>query len=369
MQLLSSQCIVIKIGSALLVDEEKYCVNTTWLTSLIEDVVDLIKQNIKVVLVSSGAMAYGKISLGIRNQQLALDSKQAIAATGQIQLMHNYQALLNQHQIKAAQVLLNLDDTENRRRYINLRNTLQKLLEMNIVPIINENDSLATAEIRYGDNDRLAARVAQLVDANSLILLSDIDGFYTNDPRLDSKATLIPLIKALTPEIIAMAKNSSTNYGSGGMITKLEAAKIAMSSGCNMLVAAGKPMHPIQHFLKTNKGTWFKSKKTPKNAKKIWLQEHLKLSGAIEIDSGAESALMKGSSLLPVGISNIRGEFEKGSVIKIITAHQTEIARGFVNYSHQELQKIIGKNTFEIKKILGYNGCDEVIHRDNLVIL
>lgn len=369
MDLLSCQSIVIKIGSALLVDESGACLNEVWLKSLIEDVLSLTQQGIKVIIVSSGAMACGRFSLALGKKQLSLDSKQAISAVGQIELMHHYQALLNQHQLKAAQVLLTLEDTESRARYINLRNTLKKLLEMSIIPIINENDSVATEEIRYGDNDRLAARVAQIVDADALILLSDIDGFYTDDPRINPKAEIMPLVEHLTPEILAMAKGSSTNYGSGGMRTKLDAAQIATGSGCNMLITLGKPLNPIKRFLTSNKGTWFKSTITHKKAKKIWLQQHLKLSGAVVIDKGAVAALKKGSSLLPVGIAAVNGHFGKGTVVTIITDDHLEIARGIVSYSSQDLKQIIGKSSKEIEAILGYYGCDEAIHRDNLVIL
>ncbi len=369
MDLLSCKRIVIKIGSALLVDESGECLNTAWLTSLVDDVVELTHRGIKIIIVSSGAMACGRFILALGNKQLSLDSKQAISAVGQIELLHHYQALLNQHDLKAAQVLLTLEDTEARARYINLRNTLKKLLEMSIIPIINENDSVATAEIRYGDNDRLAARVAQIVDADALILLSDIDGFYTDDPRRNAEAQLIPLVEGLTPDILAMAQGSSTNHGSGGMKTKLDAADIAMSGGCHMLITLGKPLNPIKHYLLNQKGTWFKSDITPKKAKKRWLQQHLKLSGSIIIDEGAVNALKKGSSLLPVGISSITGQFGKGAVVNVMTQEQHEIARGIASYSSHDLKQISGKNTKDIESILGYYGCDEAIHRDNLVIL
>lgn len=370
MQLTDSKCIVIKIGSALLVNEQQLCVNYEWLESLINDIAKLINQGIKVVLVSSGAVAFGKLSLDIAHKQLTLDNKMAVAAVGQIQLMHTYQTLLSQQRLKAAQVLLTLDDTEHRRRYINLRNTLHRLIHMGIIPIINENDSVSSPEIRYGDNDRLSARVAQMVDADTLVLLSDIDGLYTDDPRLSTQAMFIPQVDNLTSDIFQMAKDSSTNYGSGGMRTKLDAAEIATNSGCRMLITAGKPLHPIENFIKTQRGTWFVPKITLNNAKKIWLKQHLKALGTITIDSGAVSALQKGASLLPIGIVDVSGQFEKGSAVNIVTTENNKkIARGLSNYSKHDVLKIMQKNTSEIEVLLGYSGCKEVVHRDNMVIL
>lgn len=369
MDLLACQCIVIKIGSALLVNEARRTLDHAWMESLINDVVHLVEKGIKVVLVSSGAMACGRFALEVSHKSLSLDSKQAIAAVGQIQLMHDYQVLLQQHQLKAAQVLLTLSDTENRAHYINLRNTISKLLEMGVIPIINENDSVATAEIRYGDNDRLAARVAQLVDADALVLLSDIDGLYDDDPKSSLDATLIPLVSSLTPQIISMAKDSKTHYGSGGMKTKLEAANIAMNSGCHMLICLGKNQNPIQQYLSTKRGTWFKSQTTHKSAKKVWLEQHLQPSGAIILDAGAVNALQQGSSLLPVGIVCVEGDFPKGAVLRIMGDSQHEIARGMVNYSSNDLKQIIGKNSKDFADILGYYGCHEAVHRDNLVMI
>jgi len=369
MQLSGSKCLVVKVGSALLVDEEKQSFNIDWLTSLIADLVHYSKQGTSVVLVSSGAMAYGKLSLNLTNKPISLDRKQAIAAVGQVQLMHQYQLLLSPHGLTAGQVLLSMVDTENRRRYINVRNTLKELLAMGIIPIINENDSVATEEIRYGDNDRLAARVAQLVDAEHLVLLSDIDGFYTDDPRRDPNAKLMPQVDALTPDILNMAKESSTNYGSGGMITKLAAAEIAIKSGCHMLITAGKHAHPLQTYDKHRIGTWFKADKTPTNAKKIWLQQHLQPVGGLVIDAGASEALQRGASLLPVGIVDVQGPFHKGDVITLLDSAQKPLGRGIVNYSSQEVLSIKGKNASDINNTLGYDGCHEVVHRDNLIIL
>jgi len=361
--------VVIKVGSALLIDETDSTVHTKWLTSLIEDISQFLKRGIKVVLVSSGAIAYGKISLGLTTTHMSLDSKQAASAVGQIHLMQLYHQLFDQQGVKTAQILLTISDSEHRQRYLNLRNTLHKLLTLGVVPIINENDSVATSEIRYGDNDRLAARVAQMVDADTLVLLSDIDGFYTDDPRKNIQANFIPVIDNLDHEIIKMAKNSSSNYGSGGMITKLDAAKIATSSGCHMLITAGKQLNPLQHFIDTQRGTWFKSNTTPTRAKKNWLREHLKTDGTLRIDEGAVNALKNGASLLPVGIISCDGNFHKGAMVCVLTHDNQEIARGLVNYSAQEVTKIIGKPSQHIPEVLGYEGCDEVIHRDNLSLL
>lgn len=368
MDLMSCRCVVIKVGSALLIDEQKSAVNTPWLCSLIDDIAMLINHGIQVAIVSSGAIAYGKITLGLAKQKIPVDKKQAAAALGQIKLIQIYQTLLEQQNLKAAQILLTLADSESRRSYLNLRNTLKNLLSMRIVPVINENDSIATGEIRYGDNDRLAARVAQMIDADALVLLSDIDGFYTQDPSRSKTAKLIPEVQQLTPEILAMATDSNKNYGSGGMITKLAAAKIANNSGCHMLITSGTVAHPIRQYLSSNVGTWFRATMSQPNAKKIWLRDHLNPQGTITIDAGAEQALRKGASLLPVGITTLAGKFHKGAPVKIINRDQQEVACGLSNYDYQDLQQIIGIVGSEIEAILGYDGCHEVIHRDNLAI-
>lgn len=369
MQIESSRCVVIKIGSALVVDEEKNQPHLRWLNSLITDVRALMDKGIKVVLVSSGAIAFGKLTMSVTGKHQALDSKQALAAIGQIELMHAYKNLLSEHGLDAAQIVLNLQDTENRRRYVNLRNTLRRLLEMRVVPVINENDSLTTEEIRFGDNDRLAARVAQLVDADTLVLLSDIDGFYTADPRVSPDAKLLKQVDKLTPDILAMAQNSSSDYGSGGMITKLKAVKIATESGCHLLIAPGKHLHPIQTAIDKDLGTWFPAVQSKSRARKAWLKQHLKLHGTITVDAGAAAALMKGSSLLPVGITAQQGEFAKGSVLQVLNPDGVEIARGFTNYRYSDLQKIKGKKSDEFELLLGYMGCSEAIHRNNLVLI
>jgi glutamate 5-kinase len=365
----NSHCIVIKIGSALLVDEQTHAVNRQWLVTVIDDVASLLAAGCKVVLVSSGAIALGKIALDITEKSLTLDAKQAAAAVGQIQLLNLYQSLLADVNHKAAQVLLTLNVTEDRQSYINLRNTMLKLLDYGVVPVINENDSVSTAEIRYGDNDRLAARVAQMIGADTLVLLSDIDGLYTADPHKDRDAVLIPEVKLLTPEIMSMGKESHSNYGSGGMATKLAAAQIATKNGCRMLITAGKPQYPISHFMREQRGTWFHAEDTPNNAKKRWLEQHLRSAGFIEVDNGAVNALKQGASLLPIGIKTVNGQFQKGSAVAIVDHNSKKIAMGLSNYTSDQLQKIIGKQSQEIADILQFEGCAEVIHRDNLVLI
>lgn len=369
MNLEKSQTIIIKIGSSLLVDASNQKVHHEWMESLVADVVNLMQQGKRVVLVSSGAIAFGRITAKLKTRPTSLDLKQAMAAVGQVQLMHTYQTLFKTHELNAAQVLVTLEDTEDRTRFINLRNTLNTLLDINIVPIINENDSVATSEIRYGDNDRLAARVVQMVDADTLILLSDIDGLYTDDPRSNPKATLIPLVSEVDTTIMSMAKNSSTNVGTGGMITKLEAAKIAVNSGCNMLITAGKHKHPIQHFIDNQIGTWFTANISVQTAKKNWLQQHLKPSGTLIVDAGAAKALANGASLLAVGIVRVESHFSKGATIEIVDNDKKLIARGLVNFSSNDLHKIIGKHSDHFSSVLHYETGDTVVHRDNLVLL
>lgn len=368
-QLNTSKRMVIKIGSALLVDETNAVINHNWLVGLIDEIAELVSQGVKIILVSSGAIALGKLTLHLKHKHLLLDKKQAAAATGQIQLMQLYQSLLQAKDLQAAQVLLTLGDTENRRHYINLRNTLLQLLQLRVIPIINENDSVATDELCYGDNDRLAARVAQMVEADTLVLLSDIDGLYDADPHSHEHARLIPEVKTVNKDIIAIAKDSHSNYGSGGMVTKLAAAKIAMRSGCHMLITNGKVQHPLKRFIDSNVGTWFVPKISPQRARKNWLCSHLQMAGTITVDAGAAAALRQGASLLPVGIVNVQQDFLKGVAVEVVHGDNKVIARGLSNYSCSELVKIIGKNSAEIETSLGYRGCDEVIHRDNLVFL
>lgn len=360
--------IVIKIGSALLVDSQTGTIHSEWLAGLISEIVALWKNQKEIIIVSSGAIPLGRRHLQFNHRSLQLEEKQASAAVGQIKLAHAYQAAFESHGITAAQILLTLDDSENRRRYLNAKNTLESLINLRAIPVINENDSVATAEIRYGDNDRLAARVAQMVSADTLVLLSDIDGLYTSNPRKDKHAKLIPEVTALTPEILAMAGDSATEYGSGGMVTKLAAAKIALASGCRMVIALGKHFKPLTHIDQTSENTWFIPETTPANARKNWIAQHLKPTGRMVVDQGAALALQQGKSLLSVGVINIEGDFHKGDAICIVTQQGHEIARGLTNYNAHDAKKIMGQKSANFEKILGYLGSEEMIHRNDLVL-
>ena len=368
MKIKASKRLIVKIGSRLLIDENQQKLNIPWLESLLDDLSDFIKQGIQIIIVSSGAVAYGNLILQFDHHRLTLDAQQASSAVGQIQLIHTFQTLLAQRGLIAAQVLLTLHDIEDRRRFINCRNSIERLLRMQVVPIINENDCVGTAELRYGDNDRLAARTAQMTDADTLVLLSDIDGLYDQDPTFNTQANFIPTVHKITPEIEAMAGESATCYGSGGMITKLAAAKITMQSGCRLLITRGTIMNPLRHYEEQGHGTWFLPETTSLNAKKRWLKQHVKPAGTLLIDHGAAKALLSGKSLLPVGILTVKGHFNKGEVIRIVNPDQQEIARGLTNYSVRDIEKIIGTSSDQIEVRLGYRGCHEVIYRNNLVV-
>lgn len=361
--------IVVKIGSSLVVDDKTGTIHRQWLNSFLDDIVQYWQQGQDVVIVSSGAIALGRRHLHFNQHPLQLEEKQASASVGQIRLAHAYQEILEKQGISVAQILLTLDDSENRKRYLNAKNTLETLLKLRVIPIINENDTIATAEIRFGDNDRLAARVAQMISADTLVLLSDIDGLYTANPRLNADAQFIPEVKKLTPEILAMAGDSATQYGSGGMITKLAAAKIALASGCRMVIAAGKHLSPLTRIDKTEMNTWFIPDTSPSNARKIWIAQHLKPHGFITIDAGAINALQQGKSLLSVGVIAIEGEFHKGDAVCVMDTNKQEIARGLMNYSSHEARKIMGQKSSAYETILGYRGCEEMIHRNDLVLI
>lgn len=361
--------IVIKIGSALLVDPKLGTIHQSWLQALCEDIAKLRQQGTEVVIVSSGSIAIGKRYLDLKTGPLLLEQQQAAAATGQVRLMQAYQALLAEHDIAIAQILLTLDDSENRKRYINARNTIETLLDLNVVPIINENDTVATSEIRYGDNDRLSARVAQMTGADALVLLSDIDGLYTADPRQDKTATLIPQVEQISAEILAMAGDSGTQFGSGGMKTKLAAANIVMASGCRMVICNGRALHPISQLESGAACTWFIPALSPKNARKTWLAQHLKPRGSVTIDAGAVKALGQGRSLLSVGVLAVTGQFSKGDPVSIQDEAGKELARGLMNYPAHEATLIKGAQSKAIQSILGYCGSDEMIHRNDLVLL
>jgi len=360
--------IVVKVGSALLVDAATGRLNRAWLETLVADIVRLRRQGKEVVLVSSGAIALGRRHIGLPRGPLRLEESQAAAAVGQIRLAHAYKELLEAEGVPVAQVLLTLEDSEQRRRYLNARATLTTLLACGAVPVINENDTVATAEIRYGDNDRLAARVAQMVSADCVVLLSDIDGLYTADPNKDPTARFIPLVREITPEIEAMAGDSASEVGRGGMATKVIAARIAVAAGCHFCIAAGAPRHPVRRIEQGGRCTWFRPAATPVAARKQWIAGTLRPAGELRIDEGAVRALRSGKSLLPAGVTATSGRFERGDTVSVCTADGREVARGIVAYGDAEAARIIGRRSADIAALLGYAGRDELIHRDDLVL-
>jgi glutamate 5-kinase len=361
--------VVVKVGSALLAEAGSGRVNRGWLESLAEDIAALRARGQEVVVVSSGAIALGRRQLGLPAGRLRLEESQAAAAAGQIRLAHAWKEVLEQHGFAVAQVLLTLGDTEERRRYLNARNTLTTLLRLGAIPVINENDTVATAEIRYGDNDRLAARVAQMVSADALVLLSDVDGLYTADPRRDRQARLVPLVEAITPEIEAMAGGSASDVGSGGMVTKLLAAKIAVAAGCHMCIAAGREHNPLRNIASGARCTWFEAAASPVTLRKQWIAGLLKPAGELQVDEGAARALGDGRSLLPAGVVKVVGRFDKGDVVIVRGPSGVEIARGLAAYSSPEAMLICGRKSGELEGLLGYRGRDEMIHRDDLVLI
>jgi glutamate 5-kinase len=360
--------LVVKVGSALLVDEQKGDIRRAWLDALADDIARLKKRGVDVLLVSSGAIAAGRRHLGLTGKALKLEEKQAAAATGQIKLAHAWQAALARHDITVAQILLTPDDTEQRRRHLNARSTINQLLKLNAVPVINENDTVATDEIRFGDNDRLAARVAQMVSADTLVLLSDIDGLYTADPRLDKAARRIEIVTEITADIEGMAGEAPAGYSSGGMVTKMTAAKIALAAGCRMAIAFGKRDHPLTALADGAPCTWFLPQAEPRTARKRWIASSLQPVGTLRVDAGALAALAAGKSLLPAGVQAVEGNFERGDPIVIRGPSGEEVARGLIAYSAADAVLIKGHKSREIEAILGYRGRDEMIHRDDLVL-
>jgi len=359
----------VKVGSTLLVDGDSGRVNRAWLETLVEDLLRLRKRGQRVILVSSGAIALGRRRLGLKHGTLRLEESQAAAAVGQIRLAHAYKELLESHDVTVAQVLLTLEDSERRRRYLNARATLESLLELGALPVINENDTVATAEIRYGDNDRLAARVAQMSGADCLLLLSDVEGLYSADPNRDPAARLIREVRHITPEIEAMAGRSTSQLGSGGMSAKIVAARIAMAAGCHLCIAAGAHQHPLRRIEEGADCTWFVPTATPAAARKQWIAGTLRPAGALTIDAGALRALLEGRSLLPAGVTGTRGRFERGDTVSVVSAEGAEVARGIIAYSDADAARIMGRRSAEIAQLLGFRGRDEMIHRDNLVLL
>ncbi len=361
--------LVLKIGSSLLVDQATGKLNRAWLESIADELARLQKRGQQVLVVSSGAIALGRPYLGMSRDQRRLEDAQAAAAAGQILLAHAYQDLLEARGIRIAQVLLTLGDTEDRRRYLNARNTLETLLKLNVIPVINENDTVATQEIRYGDNDRLGARVAEMTSSDVLVLLSDVDGLYDGDPNRNPAARLIPEVRELTPEIEALAGTSATEFGSGGMITKLMAARICMNAGCATVIASGKRLYPVQAIEDGADCTWFLPGRTPRQARKQWIAGTLVPRGSVTVDEGAERALRAGSSLLPVGIIEVSGEFQSGDAVTIRNRAGRDLARGLAAHSSDEARRICGRRSEELAALLGYSGRDEFIHRDNLALL
>ena len=360
--------VVVKVGSALLVDGATGRLNRAWLETLVADIVRLRRAGREVVLVSSGAIALGRRHLGLPKGPLRLEESQAAAAVGQIRLAHAYKELLEGQDIAVAQVLLTLEDSEQRRRYLNARATLSELLARGAVPVINENDTVATAEIRYGDNDRLAARVAQMISADCLVLLSDIDGLYTADPNKDPGAEFIPVVREITAEIQGMAGGSASDVGRGGMATKVMAARIAVAAGCHMVIAAGAHRHPVRRIEQGARCTWFLPSETPVAARKQWIAGTLRPAGSLVVDEGARRALRQGKSLLPAGVTAISGRFDRGDTVSVVAADGREVARGITAYSDQDAARIIGRRSADIEGLLGFRGRDELIHRDDLVM-
>ncbi len=359
---------MVKVGSALLVDQGSGRLNRSWLEALVHDLKRMRRRGQQIIIVSSGAVALGRRQLGLARGALPLEHKQAAAAVGQIRLAHAYKELLEEEGTAVAQLLLTLQDSEQRRRYLNARATLNTLLELGAIPVINENDTVATAEIRYGDNDRLAARVAQMASADCLVLLSDVDGLYSADPNLDPQAEFFPEVRGIGPRIEAMAGGSASDVGSGGMATKIEAARIALDAGCHMCIASGHPMHPLKRIEDGERCTWFIPSASPATARKQWIAGSLKPAGVLTIDAGAERALRAGRSLLPAGVTGLQGTFERGDAVDIADAAGRVVARGLVAYSSGDVQRIMGRQSSDIEQLLGYRGRAAVVHRDDLVL-
>lgn len=360
--------IVIKVGSALLADAATGTVKRDWLQTLAADIAELRRRGQEVILVSSGAIALGRRQLALPPGRLKLDEKQAAAAVGQISLAHAWTEVLEQHELTVAQILLTPGDTEQRRRYLNARNTMRTLLKLGAVPVINENDTVATAEIRYGDNDRLAARVAQMISADCLVLLSDVDGLYTADPTRDPNAQFIPEVRVITPDIERMAGGSSSAVGTGGMATKVVAAKIAVGAGCHMCVALGREPHPVRRIAEGARCSWFYPSASPGTMRKQWIAGTLQPAGELFVDDGAVAALRRGKSLLPAGVTRVVGYFQRGDALIVRDAEGNEIARGLVAYSSGDAERLRGRKSSEIDALLGFHGRAEIIHRDDLVL-
>lgn len=359
--------LVVKVGSSLLVGPDGE-VRRAWLGGVAENIASLRGHGHDVLVVSSGAIAIGSQVLGINKKRARLEELQAAAAAGQVRLVHAWQEALAAYGIRAAQILLTPEDTENRRRFLNARGTLEKLLERGVVPVINENDTVATEEIRYGDNDRLAARVAQLVMADALILLSDVDGLYTSDPRSGAGAEHIPEVGRITDDIQAMAGETRSDIGSGGMATKVQAARIATHAGCSTVIASGVIDRPLEALAAGGTCTVFRAEGTPAAARKQWLAGVLEVRGELRVDDGAVRALGEGRSLLPVGVVEVIGRFRRGDVVTLVDNRGNELGRGLAEYSSEEAANLAGCQSANIEEHLGYRGRSVMVHRDDLVM-
>ena len=366
MYLNNSKIIVIKIGSSLLVDSKKK-IRKKWLLSFAKDIQKLKNKNQKVVIVSSGAIALGCKKINFNKKSIKLDKSQAIASIGQIELMNLFSQTFTKYKLNISQILLTLEDTEERRRSLNAKRTFENLFDLGFIPIVNENDTIATTEIKYGDNDRLASRVAQITSADTLILLSDVDGLYTKNPKIFKDAKLIKKVNDLKKDLKQINIKGVNEYGSGGMQTKIEAAKICQLAGCNMIIANGLYTNPISRIIEKNNCTWFSPKVSKLAARKKWIISSVSPKGVIIIDDGAKKALKSGKSLLAAGIKKISGNFNKGDHIKILDKKNIECARGLSSFTSEEIIKIMGHHSNEIEKLLGYVAKSEVIHKDDMV--
>jgi glutamate 5-kinase len=360
--------IVVKIGSALLVDRTTGKLRQNWLDSLADDVARLAGQGKELILVSSGSIALGRQLIALPKGPLALEQSQAAAAVGQIGLAHAYQELFRARNLTAAQILLTLSDTEERRRYLNARQTMETLLHYRAIPVVNENDTVATTEIRYGDNDRLSARVASMMSADVLVLLSDIDGLYTAPPGTDPNAKRLDEVRAITPQIEAMAGDVGSELSRGGMKTKVEAGRIALAAGAHMVIASGKVLRPLAQLEEGAPCTWFIAQSDPVSARKRWISGQLEPKGTVYVDAGAEKALAQGRSLLPAGVTRIDGRFDRGDAVLIRASDGRELGRGLIAYEASEAIQIVGKRSTDIAAILGVEGRAELIHRDDMAL-
>lgn len=359
--------LVVKIGSALLVDRDTGALRSDWLTSLAADVARIRARGTDVILVSSGSIALGRGVLGLPMTALTLEQSQAAAAVGQIRLARAYEEVLAPHGIIAGQVLVTLEDSQDRRRYLNSRATMETLLGLGVTPIVNENDTIATDEIRYGDNDRLAAQVAVTVGADQLILLSDVDGLYTANPYMQSDAQHIGYVEKITPDIESMAGDAGSGLSKGGMITKVMAARVATDAGCAMAITLGSPLHPLTTLENGARATWFAAQTDPQAARKRWIAA-MKPRGTITIDDGAKGALSRGKSLLPAGVTGVDGDFGRGELVTIKDAAGAQLGQGLIRYTSAEARQIMGRRSADIMAILGYDGRAALVHRDDMVL-